>query len=171
MRRIYFRIFFRFYQSKYVISCFFTFGLLLSFLAASAVGEALLPAMRMVQFSHVSIIGLLSALIIPVFISAFAVYSNESWIIPILAFLKSFTFGYCAFAITAAFGSAGWLVRYLILFSDIHLICILWWFWLRHYPEKGKRILLDTAIAVTTAVFICLLDLLLIEPFRLLLYQ
>lgn len=171
MRRIYFRFFSEFLRSKYILFACYILGLLFSFIAASSAGEALLSAMRMVSLSHVSIIGLLCSLLIPVFISAYAVYSNESWIIPILSFLKAFAFGYCAYAIMAAFQTAGWLVCYLVMFSDINLLCVLWWFWLRQYPQGDRRLGTCTMIAVAAASMIGILDYLLIAPFWLVLHQ
>lgn len=161
MRRIYFPLF----HSKVLLYVSFLSGLLIAYPAVLCFGETLYSAMRMFVSFHVSIIGLLCSLLIPLFISAFAVYSNESWIITTLAFLKAFSFGCCSIVITSAFRSSGFLAHYLVLFSDIHLLCILWWFWLRHYPCNHKSLCLSTTISCTAAVFVCILDSLLISPF------
>lgn len=147
-----------------LIICFL-FCLALSFAFTTFFSEALFPTMRMAISSRVSIIGLLGSLLVPAYISAYAVCSNESWIIIILVCIKAFTFGFCSAAITIAYKNAWWLTHYLILFSDIYLLCVLWWFWLRRFPSKCEHLCLSTSVATAAALFIGIMDFLLITPF------
>lgn len=111
--------------------CAWFFGLAagvgLSFLA----DDSFLSTMRAAASSHVSIIGLLSAILLPLLFSAFAVYISQPQLLLPVAFCKAFLFSYLAFGVTAAFGTAGWLVRGLLMFSDCLTLPLLWWFWLR----------------------------------------
>lgn len=85
--------------------------------------------MREVASCSVSIVGLF-AVLLPFLISAIAVYFSQVWLIFPISFLKAFSFAYVAASVSQAFGSSGWLIRLLLLFTDICTAPILFLLWL-----------------------------------------
>lgn len=95
--------------------------------------------MRACLDSRVTIVGLLLVPLSPLLISAVAVYLSCPYLLCPLCFCKAFTFGLCAFAVASAYGSAGWLVQFLFMFTDCLTLPALCWFWIRHADgNKGS---------------------------------
>lgn len=114
-------------------------GLLLGALGASGASNSINSLMRACVDSRVTIVGLLSVPLLPFLFSAVAVYLSISWLIYPIGFVKAFCFGFCACAVTIAYGSAGWLMMYLLLFTDCLTLPVLCWFWIRHVDgNKGR---------------------------------
>lgn len=80
---------------------------------------------------RLSIVGLLVSSILPFLISAFAVSLSQPFLLLLQAFLKMLCFGFCSVCVINAFGSYGWLVRLLFLFTDFIIIPLLCWLWIR----------------------------------------
>lgn len=121
--------------------------------------------MRAAAFDRVSIVGLFTVLLVPFLISAFAVYfSAPAAILPVILF-KAFSFGCSCSGIVHAFGSAAWLVRILLLFSDCVGTTVLLWFSLRSISGKRDTFLKDTALCVLICFFTGAVDYLLVSPF------
>ena len=126
--------------------------------------ELSVSLMRSALYGTVSIVGLLAVLLLPFLFSALAVYFSKSQLLYGIAFLKAFLFAFIATAVSSVFGNAGWLARFLILFSDSLNLPLLWLYWLRHIP--GKRAY-QAADAMVLACCICLVgiaDYILIMP-------
>lgn len=120
--------------------------------------------MRGVMDSAVSIVSLLGVLLLPLLFSALAVYfSKPRWLFGI-AFLKAFSFAFVSAGICTGFGSAGWLVRSLILFSDGLSLPLLWLYWLRHIPGRRTFQAADVMVIAGCIGSIGLLDQFLIIP-------
>lgn len=70
-----------------------------------------------------------------------------------LCFIKGFLFSFVSAGIFRQFGSAGWLFRYLLLFSDCITLPLLYLFWIRNLsyfkPVRGCE-----AIFIATFVFL-----------------
>lgn len=114
--------------------------------------------MRAAANGRVSITGLLSAFLLPLLFSAFAVYISQPWLLVPVAFGKAFSFSYLAFGVTLAFGSAGWLVRSLLMFSDCLTLPLLWWFWLCCIRASDRDALRSFLVTCTAALMIGCLD-------------
>lgn len=115
-----------------VLACFwsggFVFGILFFFLA----GDSFVSLMRRASCCRVSIVSLLMANLLPFLISALAVYIHKPWLLYGCAFFRSCLLGFVSMGTLMAFGSAGWLVRLLLMFSDVSLAILLYLYWLRH---------------------------------------
>ena len=109
-------------------------GLICGILAYSTAGVSFAPMMRGAAFGAVSIAGLLGITTLPFLISAFAVSFSMAWLLFPVCFCKAFAFSFVSMGVLQAFGSAGWLVRLLLLFSDCTGMPLLYGFWLRHLP-------------------------------------
>ena len=79
--------------------------------------------------SSITISFLLSSL--PIVLSHFIYSLCHFHLLLPLVFLKGLSFMYCYAYIHIIFGNAAWLVRYIVLFSDLVFVCLLLWFWLR----------------------------------------
>ena len=88
---------------------------------------------------HLSIVGLLFIPLFPFLISAFAVYLSRPRLIYVICGWKAFCFGAGAVLIRLSYGSAGWLVQGLLLFTDGITLPILYWLWLRCLEGGGFR--------------------------------
>ena len=140
-------------------------GLLLGVLSSLNAGDQTLSLMRTLPQGGVSIVSLLGSQLIPFLISAYAVNIHLHWLLFPVAFLKAFTFSRCAALITIAFHSAGWLLRLLLMFSDLILCPVLLLFWIR-FIRGDRRLKRNEAIAFGAAVVICVyLDQTFVSPF------
>ena len=120
--------------------------------------------MRGAMDSAVSIVSALCVLLLPLFFSALAVYFSKPKLLYGIAFLKAFTFAFVSAGITSGFGSAGWLARRLLMFSDSLSLPLLWLYWLRHIPGKGVFQPADTILIASCMGFIGFADHVLISP-------
>ena len=111
-----------------LLSACWLLGVLLGFSAALQAGENVAVLMCRISFGSVSIVDLLLSCLFPFLIAAIAAYLSEPWLLLIVCLLKAFLFSFCAFGISLAYGSAGWLVRILLLFSDLILLPILYFY-------------------------------------------
>ena len=147
------------------LACSFLAGLLFGACASIAASDTLFPMMRAVAFGCVSIFGLLSAILLPLLFSAFAVYIGQRWLIFLIAFVKAFLFAFLGIGIMNAFGSAGWLVRWLLMFSDSFTLPLLWWFWLRAFSDRRTTSLRFAALIAAAAIIIGSFDYTVVSPF------
>ena len=91
----------------------------------------LFPMMHGVESCSVSIVCLLSVSLLPFLFSFFAVYIGSYRLLMLLCYIKGCLFAFLSMGILLAYGSAGWLLRLLIMFSDLGCLVPLWWYWLR----------------------------------------
>lgn len=146
-----------------ILAACFLVGLILG-IRMSHEAEFSFSLMRSALKSTVSIVRLLSVLLLPFLFSALAVYFSKPKLLYGIAFLKAFAFGFVSAGINAAFGSAGWLVRLLVMFSDCMSMPILWLYWLRHLPGKRVFQAADVMITVGCISLVGFLDHMLIMP-------
>lgn len=140
-------------------------GLVFGVLAASGLDDTYFHLMRPLDSHGLSIFRQLAAVYLPFLFAAYAVSIDKSKLILILCFLKAFSFSFCGCLIFILYGSAGWLVRFLLLFSDVITIPALFWFCLRHIDGQilsAKRDLILCALLATVVVCI---DYFVVSPF------
>ena len=87
------------------------YGIFVFYYAESSV----VSLMRRTLVSSVSIVGLLSNLLIPFLFTVYAVYYSMSWLLFPVCFWEAFSVSFVMTGVCMAFGSAGWLVRSMIL--------------------------------------------------------
>lgn len=99
---------------------------------------------------RVSIVDLLIPFLLPFSVSACAVYMNYPQVLPGICFVKSALHGFVSCLINGSFGTAGWIIRLLTMFSGILHLILLYWYWCRH-------ILGDRSFSVSETVsFLCM---------------
>lgn len=136
---------------------FWCVGLICGIFTAAGAGN-LSSLMRACCHSRVSIVGLMFVPTLPFLFSAVAVYFSFPRLLYPIGFLKAFSFGFCLQAVSSAFGSAGWLMRFLLLFTNCMTIPVLCWFWLRHVDGNTGNWIRDTLICCGLFLITAILD-------------
>ena len=121
--------------------------------------------MRSALTGSVSIVSLLSVTLLPFLFSAFAVYIRQYWLFLPIALFRCISFSFLGSVILYAFGSSGWLICLLFLFSDILSLPLLCWFWLRHISEGDRHLLRNLSAVFIVLSGIAILDHQLVSPF------
>lgn len=148
---------------KWLLACCWCVGLLAGACSAASISNSFFLLMRAAQ-SGVSIFGLLMTALLPFLFTALAVFLSEPRLFLPIAFCKAFSFAYCGVGIGLAYGLAGWLVRFLLLFSDGCLIPVLYWFWLKHISDLRRSAPIELASGCGFAILAGLLNYGLISP-------
>ena len=147
-----------------ILASFFLLGHLLGVWFSGSASELLFSTMRMLPGSHASVIGLLSAAVLPFLFSACAVYLRQPLLLIPIAFWKAFLFSYVGYGLFRAWGSAGWLMLSLTMFSSFGSMPVLCWYWLRHIG--GRPFDLGACCLVLGGLLIIgIIDYCLIVPF------
>ena len=113
----------------------------------------------------VSIVGLCTCIFLPLIFTCIAVYLNRPIIILVVCFIKSAAFGFSCALIREVFGDADWLIRSLVLFSDICFSLVLLAHWLCFFGAKQDICLWRTRICVLFGILIAAFDYFMISPF------
>ena len=106
-------------------------GYLSGGLCGGRADSLLFQLMRMGALSHVSIVSVLPVLLLPLLLSAFAVYIGFRQCVLLIAFIKAFLFAYLYCSVLVFFPSSGLLFALLFLCTDFLIMPVLCWFWLR----------------------------------------
>lgn len=152
-------------RKRFFLACTWILGLMAGSACSVHSGTLLTSLMRTAASSRVSIVGLMSAVLLPLLFSAAAVYISNIWLLIPIAFSKAFLFAYFAAGLTLSFGSAGWLIRFLFMFSDCMILPLLWWYWICFIDGRNRLFYRDTAVALAVAVMIGCFDYCTVSPF------
>ena len=134
-------------------------------LYATQTSNTYLLLMRVAAMTRPSIIGLAVSVLLPFLITIGSVYFARPSIIYILAFLWAELFGYSSACLQLMFGSAGWLIRFLLLFTQCFTAPLLCWLMIRYIGGIKPSFLRDSLIAVSIALTIGTIDYFIISPF------
>lgn len=145
----------------FVLFCGFSAGAFL----ASWSGQFPLSLMRAATQNCVSIVNLFLVMLLPFLFTALAVYVGRLWLLFPIAFLKAFIFGYLGSCVLHLYGTSGWLIRFLLMFSDCLSLPVLCWFWLRMLCRTGADMGRRFLAAVCMLFGIVSLDYQFISPF------
>lgn len=143
----------------------FVLGLVLGALLFLSAENDSTSLMRMAKNGPVSIVGLLSVSFLPFLISAFAVYVSQPWLLPVIALCKGASFSLVSLGVTAAYGSAGWLMRLLLMFSDLCALPLLLFFWLRYISGERRFTAWSACRYLAALLTVGSIDYCLISPF------
>ena len=134
------------------------FGVLFS----ATADRSYLLMMRSAARTPASIVGLVVVGIVPFLICLLAVSRRKQSLIYPVCFCRIFLYSAGVHAIHLSFGSAGWLMGFLVHFSDCLLIPVLFWYALRAHFGGKKR---DIWICLGISALVILLDCCIISPF------
>lgn len=101
--------------------------------------------------------------ILDVLLSAALTWGLPSRALLGFAFARSAAFAWVAVGLRLCFGSAGWLLWPMLLFSELFFFPFLFLFWLRLLSEQWGR--LDLFLCLTVAAMVSLTDYWLVMPF------
>lgn len=143
--------------------CWFA-GLLTGCFFADHAGIFHYSMMRRAVSGSVSIAGLV-VVVLPFLFSAFAVYLSKTWLFLPFCFLKAFQFAYIAGLVGVSFGSAGWLIRLLLFFTDGWEILLLLWIWLRWISGGARQAIREITFCGILCSVIWIIDYFVVSPF------
>ena len=149
--------------TRFLAFCWFL-GIALGCMAAAASGPVLADLVRRSTGASLSITGAMTAAVLPLLLSAFAVSFSEPWLLLFISTFKAFSFSFCAWGVCLAFGQSGWLVLFLFLFSDVFLIPLLYFYWLRHIRGDRTPRTWELPAFLTASLGIGCIDYLFIAP-------
>jgi len=126
-------------------TCGLVFGCILYLLT----GPFVMLLMRGVLHGTVSIVSLLTSLLLPFLIAAFAVYISRPWLLILFGTAKACLLSFVSLGILLCYGSAGWLLRLMLMFSDLIGAVLLYGFISRHL-RPGIRFCAGEVFALTS---------------------
>lgn len=148
-----------------ILALFWISGLIAGAAAYFFAGHFLSSLMHGILSGSVSIVSLLCVTVLPFLFSAFAVYICEPRLLYPICFGKAFLFSVVSMAVWISFGSAGWLVRWLLMFSDLVSLPLLYLFWLRHISGQRSFSGLEILLVASACMLIGSVDYCCISPF------
>lgn len=148
-----------------VLAAVWITGLFAGMYFGANAGDHYFLLMRTAVDTRVSIVGLIANACLPFLLSAYAVYLGKPRLILLVCFCKAVLFTSCGFAVLLSFGSAGWLTRLLLQFSDIVLIPLFCWFSIRHIQGNRTTLSKDSALCLFAAALVGSIDYCLVSPF------
>ncbi len=114
--------------------------------------------------ARVSIVSLLLAFLLPFLLSAIAVYLGQPWLFLPIGFCKAFCFACVSYGIGYAYAGAGWLMRWLFMFSDTLTMPLLCYFWLSHMSGSPRNSPAAWFWILSASLFIGYIDFRFIAP-------
>lgn len=137
-------------------------GLLLGAVFSVSADDLLTSTMRAAVSGSMSISGLIAVILLPLLLSAYAVYYSQPILLVSVVFLKAFLFGYTGAGILFLYPASGWLIQWLLMFSDMMTLPILWLVWLSGSLTSPPRRIVGCTVC---AVLIGCVDYIVIAPF------
>ena len=121
--------------------------------------------MRMASGFHVSIVGLVLNLLLPIVLSAAAVSYLSPRSLLLLVFGKGLCHGICMYMTLAEFSSAGWLQCRLLMFSEYCLLVPLFILWIHQLDGSSNRLKRDITNCLVAAAVAAVADYFIVSPF------
>lgn len=151
----------------FFLAIFWILGFCLGICLSLSASENIFSLMPILLTGNVSIVGMLIVFTFPFIIAVVLTHLSLRNFLYLLGFVKSFCFSFASSCIFLSFRSAGWLMCALIMFSDLILSVLFFWFLLRCITGNSNMYIIDTAFCtVITAAVVCV-NYYLITPFLL----
>lgn len=152
------------FSSIYILTFLWTFGLSSGMLLASKARLVTDPWMYAVRTDSVSILSLLILMSIPFLVSFIVFRFRVTIVIHILAFLKSFIYGFSRCIMIHLFFSAGWFANIFLFFSDSILTVILLFYWIYSFQKNSILPLRSDFIYLFIVAVVCIIDYFIVLP-------
>jgi hypothetical protein len=140
-------------------------GLLLGAVVSVSADNLLASTMRAALSGSMSIMGPVAVVLLPLFLSAYAVYFSQPIMLAAVVFLKAFLFAYAGAALLILYPVSGWLLRWLLMFSDMVTMPILWFLWISVSFDNRESLHRRIVICAFCSVLVGCVDLFMIVPF------
>ena len=128
-------------------------------------GEPMISLMPLAASSQLSIVSLFLSTSLPFLLCAYFAHCHKPRLVMMVCFGKAFAYGFVLCGILAAYGTYGWLIRLLLLFTDSLASVMLYGFAHRHASSPlpvPRRSLVCCELAIGVLVF---LDFSYVSPF------
>ncbi len=139
-------------------------GLLSGLYVVSMSDDSAYCVFRLFLYSQSTLFGLLLTQMLPLAFTCFIFWLSKPCLTSLFVYIKAFLFAYCAFGIVLAYGTAGWMIRWIILFSSSCSTLPLLWFWCRNFTKKGESYCQDLLVCAFSLILICVFDYLAVLP-------
>lgn len=148
---------------RFIISCIA--GFILGSFISSGTWETVISLMRFAAKGEMSIVSYLSSVLIPLLITALAVYYRKCYGVYIISFIKSFLYSFTGQLICNTFSYSGWLFRFMLLFTDTAVMFVILLLFLLKvkYRATPNKTLIIGSFSICTLIWI--LDNFLIAPY------
>ena len=149
-----------------VLFLFFSWitGIVLGFGLSFILKAQSIPLMLVVSDCSISIAGLCFIILVPFLISLISYKLSKRWLIYFWAFVKGVCLGHSIPVMLWSFGTAAWLLHFLLSFSNVITLVPIFFFWFQcirpedSLPQKFVRLILIISVCVG------LIDFFLISP-------
>lgn len=149
--------------STYMLAFFFSAGLICGTYFFFRTDSIVISLMRVIPDGSVSIISLYLILFLPFLVSLVSCILDSVLVFPI-CFCRAFLFSYIHSGFVLCFPSTGWLMRWLVLFSDGMGLAVLYLFWQRQLRNRKDGISL-LCLTASVLLLIGLFDFYIILPY------
>ena len=122
-----------------------------------------LSLMRSLIFQPVSIVGVFASVVLPFLFTYFAAITNRFIYVLFVCFLKAFSFAFTGASVSVAYLTADWMIRALLLFSDICTLPLLFYLWISACNDTLARI--KFCLYILFSSVIASIDLCVVSPF------
>ena len=147
------------------LAIFWIFGLLAGSLTSRNADTMLAPTMLSAVSGSLSIFGLLTVILLPLLLTATAVFISRPGFLYPVVFLKAFLMAFTGVGLLLTLGSSGWLLRFLLMFSDMLILPPLWFLWLQIVSGRDRLALYCLLIVIFLVILAGFLDYSLVAPF------
>lgn len=147
-----------------ILAIFWLLGIALGYMFATFVAQNAQFIFRSYIENQTSVLRLWVVHFFPFICAVFAHRFSLFYIFYLLNFVKAVSYSFCNFCVIFAFGSAGWLVRILFLFTDAFSSLLLFYFSLGCLCNRSIRKTEYLIIFFSVAV-VCIIDGLTVSPF------
>ena len=157
---------FLFCKRSFLLLAFIWFlGLMSGVHYSQQASNTYLLLMRAASGFRLSIIGLAISVLLPLIISATAVYFSKPAVIYALTYLYALSFSYTGCCLRMLYASAGWLIQFMLLFSHCITIPFYCWFSMRYINGRKPTFIRDLWIGIAVTSVVGAIDILVISPF------
>ncbi len=139
-------------------------GLLIGILLSSQMDRSIFTALRPILSERTSIIYHFAIVALPFLFAAYCIAIHKSKLLFFICFLKAVHFSFCGHLLYHAYGSAGWLVRFLLQFTEIFTMPILFAYCLRNISCGYDSAQRDLLICLILVAFMSCIDYFVISP-------
>ena len=139
-------------------------GLFLGFIAADFHGGTVVSFLRQAPLERSSVFAVLCASAFPLLFSACAVTFIHSGICYLIALTYGFCLALLAGALVVCYGSGGFLLTVLLLFSAVFGSCVLLWYLLRRLQSQ-QGFVTDTVLGLLVIFTLGMIDYFIVSPF------
>lgn len=105
-------------------------GISVGILTARVILKLHNPLMLVGNYAGVSIVPIILVKVLPLFVSIFLSLYFSDQLILILAFIRSFLFGFCSSVIYCIYDHTAWLIHILLLFTGFFVNVALLYYWI-----------------------------------------